>query len=882
MGEECIYLLDRLEGYTTVTADVGSGSTNGDYSASVWNVRGQDNTKYLTVRCTFPATERNVTYINSVSITGVEEPYAGDRAKYPVGDLPSNVQYLTDNQGYYYDVAWYDGSKKMTNQEYFEEGKTYTCKMAIKARGGYEFRSDPNHLFASPGYPFPTVTVTINGKTATVMPDNSVAPGNEVIFVAVNFTCKASRKITHVDITNVTDPKADYGPDYDVTCGDSTYKVGSLTNFAYKNGIAWMDKKGNIMNVSSDSFAPSTTYTVEIRLEAVEPYVFAYTQMGSTQVTATVNGNEAVVSASPDGEKYLIVRYTFKKTAGLEGKKVEINDLEEPKSGNLPDYSITYGDTTYGKGSISDEFVLNGVLWYNDTTRKDMRPGVDRFEGGNTYTVYVFIKTTGKYTFVYDEDDDSWSVSAKVNGKTAGTEELFESDLTVWYTYTLPEDVHECAPIHVAEVKGGCTTPGKKGYYYCEDCGTYYENESATRVIENIDEWGNSEPTGHSGGKATCIALAICKNCSNLYGELADHNYGTKWDFKNESGHAHKCKECGAHDTLEPHKGGSAECGEMAKCEDCGEKYGEVIQHKWSSGLEYTDSKGHAHICSVCGDRDTVVQHSGGTADCKNFAKCALCGTEYGKLGDHKWSTTWDYTDSKGHAHSCTVAGCDEHQKTEKHTPGDKATETSAQTCTDCGYVITPALGHKHKTEKVKEVKATCTENGVESHYKCKECGALFEDSDAEKPVDKDDLIIPATGHTESKWKTNRNSHWKTCTTRGCKVEIPGSKESHEFDENNVCVVCEYEKGGKVSADEDEDEPDYDETEESDDGETKDVGSEDEKPTEKETVSPVDGDENDDGKDEGGNITLYVIIGAAILLAVIVIIVIVSSRKKKS
>jgi len=724
-------------GYTTVEADVSERNAEyGEFDAQVMNVYGKDNKKYLTVRCTFPATERNVTYINSISITGVEEPYAEDRAKYPVGNLPSNVQYLTDSQGYYYDVAWYDGSRKMTNQEYFEEGKTYTCKMAIKARAGYEFRSDPNHLFASPGYPFPTVTVTINGKTATVMPDNSVAPGSEVIFVAVNFTCNASRKITHVDITNVTDPKADYKPDYDVTCGDSTYKVGSLSNFAYRNGVAWMDKKGNFLTVNSDVFAPSSTYTVEIRLEAVDPYVFAYTQMGSTAVTATVNGNDAVVYASPDGEKHLIVRYTFKKTAGLEVKKIEIDGLEEPKSGNLPDYSISYGDTTYGKGDISDEFVLNGVLWYNDTTRKDMRPGVDRFEGGNTYTVYFFIKTTGKYTFVYNEDDDSWSVSAKVNGKTAGTEELYETDVTVWYTYTLPEDVHECAPIHIAEVKAGCTTPGKKGYYYCEDCGTYYENESATRVIENIDEWGNSEPTGHSGGKATCVALAICKNCSNPYGELADHNYGTKWDFKNESGHAHKCKECDAHDTVVPHTAGDAKCGQVSKCTECKAEYGEVIQHKWSTTWDHTDSNGHAHKCTVCGEHDTIQEHGGGTADCQNKAKCSTCGTEYGKTGEHKWSTTWDHTESKGHSHKCTVEGCDEHGDIVKHTPGAEATESSPQLCTECGYAIKPAKNHKHDLTKVKEVDPTCTEKGCKQYYTCSGCDGIFSDHEFVRTLD--------------------------------------------------------------------------------------------------------------------------------------------------
>ena len=45
-------------GYTTVTADVGTGAGNGEYSANVYNVAGMTNTKYLTVRCTFSAANR--------------------------------------------------------------------------------------------------------------------------------------------------------------------------------------------------------------------------------------------------------------------------------------------------------------------------------------------------------------------------------------------------------------------------------------------------------------------------------------------------------------------------------------------------------------------------------------------------------------------------------------------------------------------------------------------------------------------------------------------------------------------------------------------------------------------------------------------------------
>ncbi|MBQ7301401.1 MAG: hypothetical protein IJW77_16365, partial [Clostridia bacterium] len=62
-------------GNTTVTADVGSGAGAGEWSATVWNVSGQDNKKYLTVRCTFPATEKkNSNDITSVALTGLDLP----------------------------------------------------------------------------------------------------------------------------------------------------------------------------------------------------------------------------------------------------------------------------------------------------------------------------------------------------------------------------------------------------------------------------------------------------------------------------------------------------------------------------------------------------------------------------------------------------------------------------------------------------------------------------------------------------------------------------------------------------------------------------------------------------------------------------------------
>lgn len=56
----------------------------------------------------------------------------------------------------------------------------------------------------------------------------------------------------------------------------------------------------------------------------------------------------------------------------------------------------------------------------------------------------------------------------------------------------------------------------------------------------------------------------------------------------------------------------------------------------------------------------------------------------------HTWKTEWS-TDAEGHWHECSV--CGEKADEAVHIPGAEATDTTAQICTVCDYVITPAIG---------------------------------------------------------------------------------------------------------------------------------------------------------------------------------------------
>jgi len=49
----------------------------------------------------------------------------------------------------------------------------------------------------------------------------------------------------------------------------------------------------------------------------------------------------------------------------------------------------------------------------------------------------------------------------------------------------------------IAEVPATCTENGKRAYYYCSDCGKYYEDQTGNIEIENIAAYGIIPATGH-------------------------------------------------------------------------------------------------------------------------------------------------------------------------------------------------------------------------------------------------------------------------------------------------------------------------------------------------------------------------------------------------
>ncbi len=915
------YYFTNNNGNTTVEADVSPNYAEyGEFEAQVMNVYGQSASKYLTVRYTFPKTEGQNTaeqdpnVISAVNLTGLD---------LPVHHMPADTTVSSDNYRVSTEVVWknQDGS---AFSGVFEYGKSYTAMIYLFVGNSYDFAKDYSHPLASAEKPMPAVTVTLDGEPLSVLPDYTRNQFMRCLVATKTVKCEGKLAIDSVNIANVVAPTTGGVVSYNFDCLTSGYlRLESLNDATHHKGVAWRVDGGNYLETGRAAFEANETYQIVIRLAPKEGFEFAADNNGNTKMTAIVNGNAADIKSS---KTEAIVTFTFPKTGNNVLTEVAVTDIDAPVTGQTPDYTATFGSTNYIPDNSVNASSKNGITWYNETDKKNVRPG-EKFEAGKVYSVLIMVWAEDGCEFRYTSG--SININGTVNGQVADVTARSNAEAILNYVFPKTEE-HKCSPIKVAEHKATCTEDGRREHYFCSECGKFFEDSKCTKEITNISTWGVIPMLEHTGGKATCDNRAICKNCGQYYGELGEHNYGSAWDYKDATGHAHKCKICGAtdtvqahsasgtpkcgetakcseckmefgaaaehqwsktfeysdskghaykctvcgkHDTLQEHTGGTADCKNKAKCSACGEEYGKTGDHKWSDAWGYKDSKGHAHTCTVCGEHDALVEHAGGQADCQNKAKCSACGEEYGKTGDHKWSDKWDYSDKKGHAHACTVKGCTEHSELVQHTPGAEATESAPQICTVCNYVIEPAKEHKHKLTKVAAVDADCTTDGMEQHYVCDGCDMIFSDSKGTKEIkDKDSLIIPATGHKESKWKKDADMHWKECTAKGCDA-VTVEKEAHDFNNAGKCTVCSYKKGAETEPDEPEDTTDGQDTTPPD--ETDDTAP----------VTPDTEDDNDPSPAPADNSLLWIVViaaGVLVVACVTVTVIVVTKKSKKN
>lgn len=267
-----------------------------------------------------------------------------------------------------------------------------------------------------------------------------------------------------------------------------------------------------------------------------------------------------------------------------------------------------------------------------------------------------------------------------------------------------------------------------------------------------------------------------CTGCDET--QTAAHNYVYTSDGAGK--HTGECQDCGA--TLPPEdcSGGTATCKEKAKCDKCHASYGELsAEHKyvWKSNGNGT----HNEVCEVCDKVRTENDAcSGGAATCKEPAKCEKCGASYGAVNAdaHKPAAAPRHVaGTETHEYYCEL--CNKTLGTEACTKTE-ATCAEPAKCTKCGETYGEASAAHTGSAIYKD-------NGNGTHIQvCDTCGKPWPNAKAEAHKE---ALRPVAG---------TKTHERYCETCGAVIKtenctpkyVSNKKGAQKGTHNVVCKDC--------------------------------------------------------------------------------------------
>lgn len=481
--------------------------------------------------------------------------------------------------------------------------------------------------------------------------------------------------------------------------------------------------------------------------------------------------------------------------------------ISHPVHGATPDTAPqVYGGSCQIDTSCNSDGYTNGVRWREFSTGKVMGSS-DTFVGGKNYELSVCLLAKSGYAFASGKS----RVTVNAEAASLSVQDVSHARATV----TLTADNLYISSVNVT----GLDTPqngSTPDYTVSVSESTCQTDSTITRdTVKNgvawIDLTSNTymKPTDKfQGGRKYCVevylianpgyefptntqvyldgtAVTASKSGQTIFATLqfpaVSEHIHTPSDWRTtQVYHYTVCTTCGDMLKQDDHTGGKATCLEPGLCSVCGYAYLEttedhVPESKWTARAEMY----HYHKCKLCG---------------------AHCDIE-----DHRWSPKHHAVDARGHAYQC--ADCKGYDTIVPHTPGPEATATTPQTCTVCGYIITPAKNHVHDLAKIPAVEATCMEGGNIEYYVCSGCMDCFTDPEGKNKIPETmSVMTDPLGHTVSDdWKSDENLHWRTCTA--CGETLAETEMRHEM-KKNKCTTCGYKESAKADKDDEEEEKD--------------------------------------------------------------------------
>ena len=377
---------------------------------------------------------------------------------------------------------------------------------------------------------------------------------------------------------------------------------------------------------------------------------------------------------------------------------------------------------------------------------------------------------------------------------------------------------------HVMAKAATCTTLA-----VCSECGWLYgeldpDNHSSDEMnyAASADDdkthiaahvcCGASFTENHSGGNATCFALADCEKCNTPYGEI-DEDGHVNITYTAEDGDVHnaKCDDC-ENEWLEEHRGGNATCITLAVCECCEASYGtydkdnhESDENKYVVRAENPSMHDYVHSC--CNGFISKAYHSGGEANCASAAICEYCNEEYGNINASNHTseeTAYKQSLTDQNSHVKYRVCCGEELESEAHTGTDTANCTQGNICDICNIEYSEKIGHIYDDENDKqcnvcekevithviEVVVTESATDTDSETETDNDSETESDNDSEDTTESDttDDIEQETDEKETSQSSNTEDEKETSQSSNTENEKETSQSSNTEDEKETSV----------------------------------------------------------------------------------------------
>ena len=545
-----------------------------------------------------------------------------------------------------------------------------------------------------------------SGKQGDTITLNVTMPSNPGL---VTMTIRVTYDTSVLQLTNVSNPGL---------------LVGAQLNTSYSSPytISWVDGAATTNNTQTGTIA---TFIFKIK--------------DSAPVGATTVSLQFIDSYDTDYNEN-----NFSATSGT----VTVNC----KSHSYGGYTST-GDAQHSRTCSACGYVeTTNHNWNSGTINK---PASCKETGEKTYTCST-CNATKKETLP-KTSNHSYSAWSKVNdnthSRTCSVCQKIDSANHSWNSGTITKTAtckeegvktYTCTACNATKSETiAKTTDHKYGNWTKVNDATHKHSCSVCQKEETANHsWNSGTVTKQPDCKNTGIKTYTCTACSatktETIAKTTDHKYGN-WTKVNDATHKHSCSVCQKEETAN-HSWNSGTVTKQPDCKNTGiktytctacsatktETIAKTTDHKYGSWTKVNDAT-HKRTCSVCAKEETA-NHSWNSGKVTKKATCKeagiktytctgcnatktetitkltthtydhACDTDCNVCGlarsiTHSYQSTWS-KDNTSHWHECSV--CKDKKDLATHIPGAEATETKAQTCTICSYIIKPALGHKH------------------------------------------------------------------------------------------------------------------------------------------------------------------------------------------